>query len=95
MVPAHFHDVTHEKSKADLVKILQDHPESPLNQFKSENSILSRRAYPDNLVNLSRTRESSCGFGHVQTFFRLAESRSPAGNKSTKCERCYITILVQ
>ena len=41
-----------------------------------------------------RTREISCGFGHVQNFIRSAESGTSAVNKSSKCERCFIIIIL-
>ena len=41
MVPAHFHDVIHDKMKTNLIKkYYRSTLESLLNQFKSENPIL-------------------------------------------------------
>ena len=56
----------HVKMKTNLVKkYCRTTFESLLNLFKSENSCFSRRTYPDNELNFRRTREGSCGFGHV------------------------------
>ena len=46
MVPAHFHDVTDDEMKSNLVKnYFRTTPEPLLNH--SENPYLSRRTYPD------------------------------------------------
>ena len=52
--------------------------ESLLNQFKSENSILDRKTYPDKEFHPSRARESLCDFGHVQKFYQIGKICSPA-----------------
>ena len=66
--------------------------ESLLIQSKPEIPISAVEHYPDKL-NLTRTRESLCGFVHMfKTFIRLAESRSSAVNKWSKCERCFIIV---
>ena len=60
------------------------------NQFISENSFLDRRTYPDKQLHLSRTRESLCGFGHVQNFNQIGRICSPA----VKNEWCFIIIIL-
>ena len=58
MVPAHFYDVTLDKIKSNLIKNIAGlHYHSLIDKllFKSYN-------------NLSRTRESSSDFGHVQNY---------------------------
>ena len=52
--------------------------ESLLNQFKSENIFLGRGTYYDKELHLSRTRESLCGFGHVQNFYQIGKICNPA-----------------
>ena len=52
-----------------------------LKPVKSENSFLGNRTYPDKYLHLSRTRESLCGFGHVQNFYQIGKICSPAVNK--------------
>ena len=63
--------------------------ESLLNQFKSENSFLSCRTYPDKWLHLTRTFEGLCGFGNVQNFYQIGKICSPAVKKM----RCFIIII--
>ena len=49
MVPAHIQDVTDDKMKLNLLKnTAGPHLNHSINQFKSGNSHLSLRTYPDN-----------------------------------------------
>ena len=60
MVPAHFHYVTDNKMKPNLVKNTAG---SLLYQFTSENNLILVVGH------ILTNRESSCGFGHVQNFY--------------------------
>ena len=62
--PAHFQDVTDDKMKSNLVKILQEH------SWITLESVYLSLITPIKVVeHILTTREISCGFGRVQTFY--------------------------
>ena len=63
MVPTYFHDVTDDKMKLDLVK-------NTIGPHLNHSQVSLSRKTPIKVVeHMLTTRESSCGFGHLQNFY--------------------------